>query len=128
HDQPATLVVDITDRNLQQPEEGLLHHVFGRSDVAEHTKGEVHQIGTMSPPRIAHLIVLSLARHVPSRRAAPAGIHEVKDAIAQPNVTHTSVTFRAAVPSFQTPVQTIEPKGSEKNEPDPHTHRRRCPA
>jgi len=34
HDQPAALVVDVAGGGLQQPEEGLLHHVFGRPDVA----------------------------------------------------------------------------------------------
>ena len=97
HDQPATLVVDVADWGLQQAEEGLLHHVFGRSDVAEHPKCEVHQIGAMRPPRITDQFVLTT--------------HEVKDATAQPNVTSSdvaqSVTFRGAVPSFQSPMQTV---------------------
>jgi hypothetical protein len=47
--------------------------------VAQHAECEIHQIRAMRPPRIAHLVVLS--------------IHEVKDGESRPNVTRTAVTF-----------------------------------
>ena len=90
HDQPATLVVDIGNGCLQQPKEGLLHHIFGRPDVAEHTKCQVHQIGAMRSPRISYLVVLR--------------IHKAKGRDSRPKCDtrlSRSVTLWGAAASFQ---------------------------
>jgi hypothetical protein len=42
---------------LHQPEESLLHNVFGRPDIAKHPKCQVNQVRTIRRPRLTDLII-----------------------------------------------------------------------
>ena len=54
-DEPAALVIDLVVARPQKPSEGLLDDVLCFADVAEHPKGQVHEVRTVGPPRLGEL-------------------------------------------------------------------------
>jgi hypothetical protein len=58
HDhQPSPDVVDLVDVGPGQPGEGLLDHVLGLGDVAEHPEADVEHVTAVLPPGPAQFVV-----------------------------------------------------------------------
>src|SRR5437764_234049 len=75
----AAHVVDGVEVGTSEPDEGLLHHVLGQADVAEHTEGDVEDALSLTPRDVGDArIERRASRHpLPPRgmcRAAARGL------------------------------------------------------
>jgi hypothetical protein len=66
HDQPAALVLDLTELRGHQARERVLHNVLGRADVPEHPECEINEIRTVVLVGLADLPAVLFTPHAAS--------------------------------------------------------------
>jgi hypothetical protein len=70
-DEPSSLVIDLVHVGADQARESFLDHVLGFADIAEHSKGQVNEVGAVVTPCLGDLLVVLIMSHWPGTSLGP---------------------------------------------------------